>query len=147
MEKNELLIFFVGTLITSAVGFILVLATDFGGFWAGYYGYVGFYVLLEAGSAFALIFLPEIIIFGFCIYLSTRVLMNLEATPSEIQVKYGFYLSLVVVIMNIIGAIVFIIELADTNWWFDAGFYGGLIGALLTMLFLKFYLNNIKKSS
>jgi len=149
-ERNEIptSIFFMGALITSAIGGILLLALDFGG-WDGSNYYLGVYIWggIDAWNS---IFSIPIVISGFlllyCTGISILVLRFPEKIPDKKYVKYGLFASTLVFILSLIGGIVFAIEmdLEDVWWWFDAGFYGGIIGSLLTAILFYLGLKNLE---
>lgn len=146
MSNNQNLSFYVGSLIFSLIGGILLLATDFAGWYAyNYYAgvriwsYVGFNELPSG-----LIFLIPAIFLFYCSYISLLALRNTGKTPSKNSIRLGTILSLVVFLLALIGGIIFILTLGDvTDWWFDGAFYGGLLGGLFTSIFLYFVLKNI----
>ncbi len=134
--------YFVGALITSAVGAILLLATNFGGFNGSNY-YLGVYIWggvnILSGISGVPIILAAILLF-YCLAISVLILKAPEKIPDRKFVKYGFFAAVIVFILSIIGGIVFaaVAYEEDWWWWFDAGFYGGVIGGLLTAIL--FYL-------
>ena len=149
-KRNEIpaSMFFVGALITSAIGGILLLALDFGG-WNGSNYYLG--VLIWGGiDSWNSIYSIPIAISGFlllyCMGISILTLRFLEKIPDKKYVKYGLYASTLVFILSIIGGIVFAVEMEieDVWWWFDAGFYGGIIGSFLTAIFYFLGLKNLE---
>jgi hypothetical protein len=141
MVENQTLPYFVGALITSALGWILLLATDFGGFDGSNY-YLGVYLYggLDAWSIYGIPILLSAFPLIYCTIISILVLRFPERIPDKKFVHYGFYLALVTVILSIINAIIFgsVAESEDWWWWFDAGFYAGIIGGALTAVL--FYL-------
>ncbi|MHA1885399.1 MAG: hypothetical protein ACXADU_19560 [Promethearchaeota archaeon] len=142
MSENKTLPYFVGALITSAIGGILLLATDFGGFDGSNY-YLGVYLWGGIGSFSGLYGIPILItalLLIYCTAISILVLRFPERIPDRKFIKFGFFASLGALTLSIINAIVFagIATWEDWWWWFDAGFYGGLIGSILTGIF--FYL-------
>ncbi len=134
--------YFVGALITSAIGAILLLATKFGGFDGSNY-YLGVTVIGGIASWSGLYGVP-IIIMGilllYCMMISLLILRAPDKIPDRKFVKYGFFAAVLEFILSIIGGIAFAInaEYEEFWWWFDAGFYGGVIGGLLTAIL--FYL-------
>jgi len=142
-RNNEIKIYFVGTLITSAIGGILLLALDFGG-WDGSNYYLGVYITGGIDAWTSGVYGVPIILCGFfllyCTIISILVLGFPERIPDNNFIRLGFYLSFIVFVISIIGGIVFAVELEseDAWWWFEAGFYGGSIGGLLTTIL--FYL-------
>lgn len=139
-ENSNTQMFFIGTMITSVVGGILLLFTDFAG-WNGSNYYYGFYSYGYVGPNLEepLSILPFLILAGFLFY-STYIsyigFSSNQITLSEIN--RAFYLAIIAFVVIFIGALYFIISvtLDDVWWWFDAGFYGGFIGSGLTIVFL-----------
>lgn len=148
-ERSEVptSIFFMGALITSAIGGILLLALDFGG-WNGSNYYLGVYIFggIDAWNS---IYSIPIVISGFlllyCMGISILVLRFPDKIPDKKYVKYGLYMSTLVFVLSLIGGIVFAVamELEDVWWWFDAGFYGGIIGGFLTAILYYLGLKNL----
>jgi hypothetical protein len=142
-KRSENIIFFVGSLITSAIGGILLLATDFGTFDGSNY-YLGVYIYGGIDAWTSGLYGVPIILCGsfllFCTVISFLLLRLPEKIPDNNYIRLGFYLSFVVFTISIIGGIVFAVEMEseDAWWWFEAGFYGGSIGGLLTSIL--FYL-------
>ncbi|MHA2283213.1 MAG: hypothetical protein ACXAC5_20415 [Promethearchaeota archaeon] len=142
MSENRSLTFFVGALIASAAGGILLLATDLGGFNGSNY-YLGVYIWGGVGSftlGYGLPILATALLLIYCLAISILVLKFPEKIPDRKFIKFGFYAALAAFILTIINGIIFaaVATYEDWWWWFDAGFYGGIIGALLTAVF--FYL-------
>jgi len=146
MSNNQNLSYYIGALIFSLIGGILLLVTDFAGWYAyNYYAgvriwsYIGFDELPSG-----LIFLIPAIFLFYCSYISLLALRNTGKTPSKNSIRLGTILSLAVFLLALIGGIIFILTLGDVNdWWFDGAFYGGLLGGLFTSIFLYFVLKNI----
>ena len=140
--------YFIGALITSAIGGILLLALDFG-WWDGSNYYLGVYIYGGIGAWNGVISLP-IIISGFlllyCMGISILVLRFPEKIPDKKYVKYGLYASTLVFILSLIGGIIFAVEMTiEEAWWgFSAGFYGGIIGSLLTAILYFLGLKNLE---
>ena len=140
--------FFIGALITSAIGGILLLALDFG-WWDGSNYYLGVYIYGGIGAWNGVISLP-IIISGFlllyCMGISILVLRFPEKIPDKKYVKYGLYASTLVFILSVLGGIIFAVDMTiEEAWWgFDAGFYGGIIGSLLTAILYFLGLKNLE---
>ncbi|MFX0036527.1 MAG: hypothetical protein ACFE9I_12925 [Candidatus Hermodarchaeota archaeon] len=142
MSENQTLPYFVGALITSALGWILLLATNFGGFDGSNY-YLGVYVYGGIGAWSGVYGLPILLtafLLLYCTIMSILVLRFPDKIPDKRFIHYGFYLSAVAFILSIINGIVFaaVAESEEWWWWFDAGFYAGVIGGLLTAIL--FYL-------
>jgi hypothetical protein len=148
LEKstNNLPIYFVGALITSAVGGILLLALDFGG-WNGSNYYLGVYIYggIDAWNS---VYSIPIAISGFlllyCTFISIQVLRSPEKKQDIKYLNYAFYATFLVLILSILEGLIFgiTLELDDAWWWFDAGFYGGIIGSLLTAILLYLGIKN-----
>ena len=150
-ERNEIsqqTIFFMGALIFSAVGGILLLAFDFGG-WNGSNYYLGVYIWggIDAWNS---IFSIPIAISGFlllyCAAVSVLVLWFPEKIPDKKMVQFGFYAAALVFTLSLIGGIIFGVdmEIEDVWWWFDAGFYGGIIGSAFTAVLYFLGLKNLE---
>ncbi|MFX1328540.1 MAG: hypothetical protein ACFE91_10455 [Promethearchaeota archaeon] len=142
MSENQTLPFFVGALITSALGWILLLATNFGGFDGSNY-YLGVYVYGGIGAWSGVYGLPILLtafLLLYCTIMSILILRFPDKIPDKKYIHYGFYLSVIAFILSIINGIVFaaVAESEEWWWWFDAGFYAGVIGGLLTAIL--FYL-------
>ncbi len=139
MSENRSLIFFVGALITSALGVILLLATDLGGFNGSNY-YLGVYIWGGIGAftlGYGIPILLTAILLLYCTIISILVLKFPERIPDKKFIKYGLYAAVAALILTIINGAIFGIVATDEEWWwwFDAGFYGGVIGGLLTAIF------------
>ena len=140
--------FFSVAILTSAVGGVLLLAFDFGWFNASNY-YLGVYIWGGIGAWNGLISLPILIsafLLLYCMGISILVVKSPEKIPDKKYVTYGFYASILVFILSIIGGIVFAVEMTiDDAWWnFDAGFYGGIIGSFLTAILFFLGLKNLE---
>jgi len=146
MANNQNLSYFIGALIFSLIGGILLLAMDFAGWYAyNYYagvrswGYIG---LNELPSG--LIFIVPAIFLFYCTWMSLKALQNTNKLPNKSSIRLGFLLSLVVFLLALIGGIIFLLTLEDvSDWWFDGAFYGGLFGGLFTSIFMYFILKNM----
>lgn len=134
MEKQEKTVLYGLSLIVSLVGAILLLATDFSGFWNGvYYGYID----LESDAVSGLV-ITSLFLF-YCAIVNLLFIINPDKRPDERFVKLARLLSLLAFIICTIGGIAFAIAMGIDDvweWWFGAGFYGGIIGSLLTFIFM-----------
>jgi hypothetical protein len=149
LESTSATPFFVGSLITSVFGAILLLATDFAGWFltsssGGYrvdeWGYIG---LLT--PYFPLIAVLSGTLF-FCAYVSFTVLRSPEEEPDAYFIGRAYRGSIAVFATVLMGALVFsVIMLMDEpeDWWLDSGFYGGMIGSLLTAILLHLGLQRL----
>lgn len=127
--------FYIGLLIVNLIAGILILVTDFGGF----YYETGTLRIWEFVNLLNPIAAPFIIIVAICffysVYFSLMKLLNREENLPKNGFKIGYNLSVVALIIVILGTIaVVIIGIDAYDWWFDAGFYGGLIGGILNFL-------------
>jgi hypothetical protein len=129
---------FVGSLITSLVGAVLLILEDFAGWHNyGYYveswGWIG--LNLETPLSFILIVTVAGLLF-YCAYVSLQGL-RLKGQINQRTIRSGFIASSVAFAIVIVGAIAFVAAMLidePTNWWFEAGFYGGFLGSGLTAL-------------
>ena len=129
--------YLVGTLILSVVAIILVIFTDWGGYYYGGYYYEEWgWVYLFTRAGFFLLSLC-IAIFSFVAYISYLGLRTPERLSDRL-ILYGLLGSIIIVIVNLFGLIIFGIMVSDSDWWMDAAFYASFIGGLLNSIF--FYL-------
>ena len=146
MSSNQNHSYYIGAFIFSLIGGVLLLVMDFAGWYAyNYYAgvriwsYIGFNELPSG-----LLFLIPAIFLFYCTWISFQALKNPNKTPTKNSLRLGFLLSLVVFLLALIGGIIFILTLGDvSDWWFDGAFYGGLLGGLLTSVFLYNAMKNI----
>jgi hypothetical protein len=143
MTDNQSVPYYVGALITSVLGGILLVVTDFAG-WDGSNYYLGIYeegwVGIDAGGPLA------ILIFGglaaalfYSTGLSVFTLMNQDSTLDRKWFQLGILLAIAVAIISLIGGLYFVVSMLSDepeDWWLDAGFFGGVIGGALTAVFL-----------
>ncbi|NWG11408.1 hypothetical protein HXY33_06665 [Candidatus Bathyarchaeota archaeon] len=148
MSKDNLINVFVGSLITSLVGAVLLLFEDSAG-WYNYtyyvqsWGWISFN--LDTPLSVALIGIVAALLF-YCTYISLQGL-RLKGQVNMQTIRYGLIASLAALIIVIVGAIAFIaVMLIDENseWWFEAGFYSGLLGSGLTALLFYFQHKSMK---
>ena len=136
MNQDSRSALFMGALIGSGVSFLLLVITDFG----GWYNYV--YYTQEWGSVGISNPISLLIIvalgspFLYCAAISLRGVTNPNMLTLR-TVSIAFYLSIIELALVFIGAVVFVVAVSDaTNWWFGAGFYGPAIGGTLTVICL-----------
>jgi len=135
--------FLIASLITSVIGGILLFVTDFGGWWEG--GSSNYYVHIEAQFAgpapffIGLTAAAMLVTAAFCVWGLTPT-----SKVTEQHLKLLLLVNLGVVALTALLAIILATWWGTfaSEWWFDAGFYGGVIGSLLTSLFLKLTLDN-----
>lgn len=142
-NSNSISQYFIGSLIVSVIGGFSIILGDFAWYDASNY-YLGFF---EEGYVFFNLAKPlSVIIFGSiaCLlfiasYVSFLGLRNPDQENLQEKVQYATYGVIGALAMLIAGgllyAIIMIIE-DDAYWGFDLGFYGGVIGAGLTITFL-----------
>ena len=141
-QQKNYQMFLIASAITSVIGGILLFAEDFGGWLEGSYDY---YVAITAEFA-----RPTQVFIGLIgvISLGTTVFclwgLTPDATVIEKHLRLLFLLNLAVAVVSALMAIALAIwwENFATDWWLDAGFYGGVIGGLLTALFIKLAIDN-----
>ena len=150
-ERSEIpqkTIFFMGALIFSAIGGILLLAFDFGG-WNGSNYYLGVYIwggINAWNSIFSIPILISGLMLLYCAAISVLVLWFPDKIPDKKMIQFGFYFAAIVVTLSVIGGVIFAVdmEIEDVWWWFDAGFYGGLIGSIFTTVLYFFGLRTLE---
>ena len=130
-------IFYVGSLIVSLVGAVLLLTTDFANGWryTSYPSYVRFWIEASATLTGGLIIFMAISLI-ICA-LVVLVALYKQELITKMHVQGTMALSLIVFIICIVGIIIVAVEYDDYWWGPDAGFYGGIIGSLLTTIFLS----------
>ena len=135
--------FYVGSLITSGIGGILIIIFDFA-WWYNYNAYLGVRSWGWIDLSLDNLLIAPIILFVaaclfFCTYMSFIRLQSPENEVNSSLLQYGFLAAIVACIVIFAGAIVFIIVMLldePSEWGFDVGFYGGLIGSALTIALL-----------
>lgn len=141
---------YTGSLISTVIGALLLLGLDFAGWYqrsqsVESWGYVG---LLTGPLAFLLIGgTAALLLFG--AYVSYRGLRPGESPPLPEVVRYAFLASLVALAVVILGGLYFLVEMLSDepeDWWFDGGFYGGLLGSGLAAVFFHLALRGATAS-
>ncbi|MBY9005370.1 MAG: hypothetical protein KGD63_01295 [Candidatus Lokiarchaeota archaeon] len=134
MEDSEKTTFYGLALIVSLIGAILILVTEFAGYWtSGEWGWIG------VDSAAAAILVPLAIFLFYSTIINLILITKPDRIPNKNLIKYAKLLCFVTFLLFLIGGIAYaiIIELEEVeSWWFGAGFYGGIIGSLLSFLFM-----------
>ncbi len=145
MTQDSRSALFMGALIGCGAGFMLLILTDFGGwynynYYAGYqeWGYIGVSNPITLAILVAL-GLP----FVYAAVISLKGAMN----PNSLSLKavsLAFYLAIIELILVFVGAVIFVVAVSgSSDWWFGAGFYGPAIGGILAVVCLfaarKFY--------
>ena len=134
---DNLQIFYVGSLIVSLIGAVLLFATDFANGWRyiSYPSTISFRVFANDSVSGILVILMGILLI-ICALVALLALYKQELVKKE-YVQYTMVLSLIVFIVSIVGLIYIAVEFEDYYWDPDAGFYGAIIGSLLTTIFLS----------
>ena len=125
--------------VLSVLGGILFLFTEFGGYTTPPY-YYWYSISLESAfynpdhAAFAPIFILVACLFFLNTLISLKGMNVIKfKAPMEAN-KLGLYTSVSILVISIAGGIAFEVILSEsgaTNWWFNTGFYAGLIGGIL----------------
>lgn len=130
---------FMGSLIGSGVGFLLLILTDFAG-WYSYSYYYGIgewgYVGPNSPLGFLMMFILGLPLL-YCAVISLQGVRNPDSITQG-TVSRAFKLSVLQLAVVFVGAIAFVIAVSGADdWWFGAGFYGSAIGGVLTVICLS----------
>jgi hypothetical protein len=123
--------------VISIVGMILLLATDFAGFYlTGYYSGYRYSCLsceYNTGVDTAAIIIGVVLLVLQLLLAANAVLPTtfLKKLPG---MKIIPILGLLIIVMMMMGGISFGISYDDFVWWFEVGFYGGLIAGILNTI-------------
>ena len=135
--------YFVGALITSVVGAIMLLAADFAGweyeaaygdqtlYRAGSIGLIGPYFVVIAAFA-GLLF--------YAAFVSYQHMRSGDAPVGLQRLQLAFFAAVLASLASFIAGILFLVVIAikdPGDWWLDLGFYGGVIGGALAAIFLR----------
>jgi len=151
MPVSQIRSIMVGSLITSFVSFVLLLATDFAG-WEEEVGFVtgtiyrtysisitsGYFIIIGTLAGGLL----------YATYVSYLFLRIGDPAPDLKHLRLAFYGATAVAVASFVAGVLFLVVLSikDTNdWWLDTGFYGGLIGGALTAILLRLGLKTIEQ--
>jgi hypothetical protein len=136
MSDGNSVSFLVGSLITSFVGAVLLIVDDFAG-WYNYSYYVQSWgwIALDLNSPLAVVLIAIVAgLLFYCAFISLQGL-RLKGKMDKRTMKYGLMASVTAFAIVFLGAVAFVaVMLMDepSEWWFGAGFYGGLIGSGMT---------------
>jgi hypothetical protein len=130
--------FYTWIFVLSLLGGILFLFTEFAGYTAPPYNY-WYSISLESGfhnpdhAPFAPVF---ILVAGLFFFNTLISLMKLNLIKFEVPnaQKLGLYSSVGILVISVVAGIAFEVMLAEsgaTDWWFNTGFYAGVIGGIL----------------
>ncbi|MHA1975021.1 MAG: hypothetical protein ACTSW1_18670 [Candidatus Hodarchaeales archaeon] len=136
ISKNN---YFVGSLITSAIGAATLLFADFA-WWdaSNYYLGIREYGWLDVSFDNLLVAPFLIVAAGLLIFIAYESYLGLNKQLRPEMLRYTFLASLGSIGTQAFIAIVFIIivTLEDIWWGFDLGFFGGIIGAGLSSVLI-----------
>ena len=132
---------FIGSFLTSILGGIILLVSDFAG-WYNYdaydmvrsWGWIGVSVDAPLSS---LILITVAICLFYCTYISYLGLQSADKLTQQV-VRRGLFLASTAFVIIVVAALIFTTEMLldePTDWWLDTGFYGGFLGSGLTALF------------
>lgn len=149
-DKNNQ-VFLIGSLISSAIAAILLFVEGLAGYMsyqAGdyYYWAVDSDIILQGAAPFF------ITVAGLELILLSGISIWGLYAPDKVESKHmrlAFLISLQIIILTVILAIIFAIVRTiddDWDWWFEAGFYGNIIGGILAALFFNLSEKNIISS-
>ncbi|MHA2306247.1 MAG: hypothetical protein ACXACU_12740 [Candidatus Hodarchaeales archaeon] len=133
--------FYVGSLITSGIGGILIILFDFA-WWYNYNAGVRSWGWIDL-SLDNLLSAPILLFVAACLFFCTYIsFVRLQSPDNEVNsplLQSVFLAAIVACVVVLVGAIVFIVVMLldePSEWGFDVGFYGGLIGSALTIVLL-----------
>ncbi len=128
---------YVGTMIASIVGLVLVAIDGIGGWYIGYYYYFSIDTSVAAPwGQFAHV--PIVLGFLFTAYVALQKIYPVITMSAEREVKIekaGFWVAIGIVILTVVSGIIFAISVSHAEWWFDSGFYAGIFAGGLAALF------------
>ncbi len=148
LVENKLFLYG-GGLICSLLGGVFVLIDDFAGwYWyvwgTGYgWGWIGFPSALE-NFPDSILILPLFLLAAgglfYCSVISLLGLINQENPPGKQIYFIGIIFALITVVICLIGGFIVAIEMIfeDLEFWYGGAFWGGIIGGVLSALFMFF---------
>ncbi len=132
-------------LVLSIIGAILFIFTEFGGYTA-YYSYS-----VNIESVFRnpdlLLYAPVYVFTAFLFLINIllpiielkNVKLSLPLTPAQL----GFYTSIIILIITAASGVIFAVRLSNAwDWWFNSGFYAGIIGGILLPILYRISMKN-----
>ena len=157
LKKNRLKIVFLLAFIFSLVGAILLLAFNFAEYYdtyvywdSGLNSYVYEYTYGEV-SISTDIYGPLIALSGTFLLITTFISLVGMYNPKFVNNKtiaLGLILAFIVFLLAAIGTVIASSELGDySDWWVEAGFYGGLLGGIFTFIFFGLNFLFMKRGS
>ena len=136
-----------GGLICSLLGGVFILIDDFAGwYWyvwgTGYgWGWIGFPSALE-NFPDSILILPLFLLAAgglfYCSVISLLGLINQENPPRKQFLFIGIILPLITLGICIVGGVIVAVEMLfeELEFWYGGAFWGGIIGGVLTTLFM-----------
>ncbi len=148
MVQKPVTSYLTGALIAATVGGIMLVASDFAGWYyrvpygevmVDRYGAVGLF------SPYFVVFAAFAVFLFYAAYVSYQGLRTGGDSVPRAALERAYRGTAAVFAGCVLGAVVFVVlvVLQDTeDWWLDAGFYGGAVGSGLTALFLRMATRN-----
>ena len=134
---------YLGAFLISLVGGILFFTSEFG-WWQGEYSWGYDFALYGEFVAWygKLILVIMGLLYLFVAFVSLQNLypfLKIDKNLEENIEKGAFYSAIAVLILSILTAIIFAVQVSDARYWgFGTTFYTGLIGGIVTILLLLF---------
>lgn len=135
----------IGQLIFSIIGGLLMVFSDFSGYYHyDYYNKIEIWGSIYLGSGITSSILILIVSFGLftSAFNAYQILKEKSVERQRILTLENIAKKhlLISISVTIIGAIIFVVNILidqTQEWWFDAGFYGALIGGILSLVFIR----------
>ncbi len=134
MEQSQKVVYYGLALIVSLIGSVLIFVTEFSGYWTSILtAWIG------VDSAAAIILVPLALFLFYSVVINLLLIANPEKIRNKNLIVLAKFFCLITFVLCIIGGIVFvaIVEIDNVSgWWFGPAFYGGVIGGLLSFIFM-----------
>jgi hypothetical protein len=145
VDKSQIQGFLTGQLIITLIGGLLLIISDFAGFYHyDYYNKIEKWGSVYLGSGFISSLLIVVTAIGLFLsaWYSFQIMKNDSLTTEKILTLEANVEKILLVSMSITvaGGLIFAASEIITQtqeWWFDAGFYGALVGSGMGMVFAK----------
>jgi hypothetical protein len=145
IDKSQIQGFLIGQLIITFIGGLLLITSDFAGFYHyDYYNKIEKWGSVYLGSGFISSLLIVVTAIGLFLsaWYSFQIMRNDSFTTEKILTLEANAEKILLVSMSITvaGGLIFAASeiISQTQeWWFDAGFYGALVGSMIGMVFAK----------
>jgi hypothetical protein len=138
MSEDSVKNYYMGSFIGSLIGGIMILLFDFAA-WdsSNYYLRVYSEGWFGTDSIGGILFLVPIgiglLYVAYNSYQGTKAPLSVEL----LERVYKVSLAAIIAIFVIAAIVAITLTGEEVEWWFDAGFYGGAIGSLISTLFLR----------